>query len=132
MFNRVILTFILLACGYNFIFCKSIADVEPHKDSYIILQQMNFTFHEQLEIIYHAEEARKLTPTNLTSIAVSLTDKIYSMPNTERIYCFVSTGAIHAKFTSNGKYIYLKSDIADNMHILCSRVPVGLTITHVI
>lgn len=122
MFHRLILTLILLLNGYTFIFCKSTDRVQPRKDSFVVHFEKNYTLTEQLEFVHYAEEARSKYGNNLTGIAGEMGKKVNKVMGLRDSYCIVQTQPIHARYATDQKMIYLKTDTADNLRILCVRI----------
>lgn len=122
MFHRLILTLILLLHGYTFIFCKNTDRVQPRKDSFVVHFEKNYTLTEQLEFVHYAEEARSKFGTNLTGIAGEMGKKVNKVMGLRDSYCIVQTQPIHARYATDQKMIYLRTDTADNLRILCVRI----------
>lgn len=120
--NQQIFTIIVLTLSYNFIFCKNTDHIQARRDSFVVHFEKNFTLNEQLEFIHYAETARNKYGTNLTDIVRDIGRKINKVMGLRDSYCVVQTQPIHARYATNQKMIYLKTDTADNLRILCVRV----------
>lgn len=122
MFNRLILTLILLLYGFTFIICKNTDRVQPRKDSFVVHFEKNYTLTEQLEFVHYAEEARSKYGTNLTGIAGEMGKKVNKVMGLRDSYCIVQTQPIHTRYATDQKMIYLRTDTTDNLRILCVRI----------
>lgn len=120
--NRLISTIIVIFLGSTIIYCKSSDRVQPRRDSFVVHFEKNFTLTEQLEFVHYAEAARNKYGTNLTSIASDIGKKVNKVMGLRDSYCVVQTQPIHARYATDSKMIYLKTDTADNLRILCVRV----------
>lgn len=117
-----ILTILILSIGLwlsvynNAIFTA--AKILPYRDSFDVVQSEGFDRAGILLAISDAEQARISHGTNLTKVADSMREN-FDVRYGYDWHCFGSIGQIRSSFWSLNVYIYLKSDTADNMYILC-------------
>lgn len=115
----IVVTFVLwMTISNNVVF--SAVEVKPYRDSFDVLQSNAMTHSHILETIYDAEQARILHGRNLTAVSSYVRSKFESRYNYDA-NCFANIGPISGGFYANPYFIYLKSDTADNMHIVCFK-----------
>lgn len=99
------------------------AKIQPYRDSFDVVKSQGFNRTGILLAISDAEQAKTLHGTNLTKVAEYMSEHL-EITYRDLIYwiCVVNLGEVSSRFFSFSLYIYLKSDTADNMHILCTAV----------
>lgn len=124
MINNIItksLVLIILTVAY----CEAVK-ISPRRDSFDVIKSVGFSQSEQLLAIYEAEQARLLHGTDLKSIAIHMRGRCEAHFGMD-FHCIADTKKPNITFWYLQKYIYLKSDTADNLQTLCIKVVRGST-----
>lgn len=122
MLNKITLSILSIVLWMS-VFTE--AKIQPYSDSFDVVKSLGFAHTATLEALYDAEQARVHHGANLTEVTDYIRRKFDSRLGYDW-HCFGSVGEIGSSFWARFSYIYLKSDTADDMNILCMRTTTAL------